>query len=48
VVNGERTRQAFSVAPMSVEHALVAALDEQDKHVAHSLFARRPGQRDGV
>jgi len=48
VVNGARTKQAFSVAPMSVEHALVAALDQQDYDVAHSLFTRRQGQRDGV
>jgi uncharacterized protein YbjT (DUF2867 family) len=48
VVNGARTKQAFSVAPMSVEHALVAALDQQDYDVAHSLFTRRQGRRDGV
>jgi uncharacterized protein YbjT (DUF2867 family) len=48
VVNGARTHQAFSVVPMGVERALVTALDEQDHDVAQSLFARRPGQRDGV
>jgi uncharacterized protein YbjT (DUF2867 family) len=48
VIDGARTQQAFSVVPMSVEHALVTALDEQDKDVTLSLFSRRPGQRDGV
>ncbi|HUZ40742.1 MAG TPA: DUF2867 domain-containing protein [Acidimicrobiales bacterium] len=48
VVNGARTKQAFSVVPMTVERALVAALDQQDEEVARSLFTRRPGQRDGV
>jgi uncharacterized protein YbjT (DUF2867 family) len=48
VVNGARTQQAFSVVPMSVERALVMALDEQDKDVARSLFGRVQGQRDGV
>ena len=48
VVNGARTHQAFSVVPMGVERARVTALDEQDHDVAQSLFARRPGQRDGV
>ena len=33
---------------MNVERALVTALDQQDEEVAHSLFTRRPGQRDGV
>lgn len=48
VVNGEPTQKAFSVVPMSVERALVTALDQQDREVAQSLFARRPGQSDGV
>ncbi|HEY5093373.1 MAG TPA: DUF2867 domain-containing protein [Acidimicrobiales bacterium] len=48
VVNEARTQQAFSVVPMSVERALVTALDQQDHDVADSLFTRRPGQRDGV
>ena len=48
VVHGERTQQAFSVVPMSVEGALVTALDEQDEEVARSLFQRSQGQRDGV
>ncbi len=48
VVNGARTQRAFSVVPMSVERALVTALDQQDHDVADSLFTRRPGQRDGV
>jgi uncharacterized protein YbjT (DUF2867 family) len=48
VVNGARTQQAFSVVPISVERALVAALDEQDSDMANSLFTRRSGQRDSV
>jgi len=48
VVHGERTQRAFSVTPMGVERALVAALDQQDDDVARTLFTRRRGQRDGV
>jgi uncharacterized protein YbjT (DUF2867 family) len=48
VVHGERTQRAFSVKPMGVERALVAALDQQDDDVARTLFTRRRGQRDGV
>jgi uncharacterized protein YbjT (DUF2867 family) len=48
VVNATRTQQAFSVVPMSVERALMAALDQQDHNVAKSLFTRLQGQRDGV
>ncbi len=48
VVNGTRTKQAFSVVPMGVERALIAALDQQDHDVAASLFTRVAGQRDGV
>ena len=48
VINGERTRQAFSVVPMGVERALVTALDEQDHEVSTSLLTRVAGQRDGV
>jgi hypothetical protein len=48
VVNGGRTRQAFSVAPMGVERALVTALGQQDHEVSTSLLTRVAGQRDGV
>ena len=48
VVDGARTAEAFSVAPMGVEQALVTALAQQDEDVATTMFARRPGQRDGV
>jgi uncharacterized protein YbjT (DUF2867 family) len=48
VLNGAPTQHAFSVVPMGVERALITALDDQDNDVAHTLFARGPGQRDGV
>jgi uncharacterized protein YbjT (DUF2867 family) len=48
VVNETQTQLAFSVVPMSVERALLMALDEQDKDVAQSLFTRSRGQSDGV
>ena len=48
VVDPEPTRRAFSVAPMGVEHALVAALEDQDEEVTRSLLTRRDGLIDGV
>ena len=48
VLNDAPTQHAFSVVPMGVERALVTALDDQENDVAQTLFARRPGQRDGV
>jgi hypothetical protein len=48
VVDPEPARRAFSVTPMGVERALVAALDDQDEEVTRSLFARRNGLADGV
>ena len=43
VVNGARTQQAFSVVPMSVERALISALDAQDSDVTNSLFCATRG-----
>ena len=48
VVDCEAAMRSFSVAPMGVEHALAAALDDQDEEVARSLFSRGNGLVDGV
>lgn len=48
VDDGEPTRTAFSVSPMSVEDALRAALEDQDAAVTASLFDRGAGLSDGV
>ena len=48
VVDPEPARQAFSVAPMGIDNALSAALDDQDEEVTRSLFARCNGLIDGV
>jgi uncharacterized protein YbjT (DUF2867 family) len=48
VVDPEPARQAFSVAPMGIDSALSAALDDQDKEVTRSLFERGDGLIDGV
>jgi len=48
VTNAEHTRRAFSVTPMGVESALIAALDDQAEEVTRTLFDRRGGLADGV
>jgi uncharacterized protein YbjT (DUF2867 family) len=48
VIDSEPAGRVFSVAPMGVEQALAAALDDQQEEVAHSLFGRRDGLVDGV
>jgi len=48
VVDADATRRAFSVEPMGVAQALVAALDEQDVAVSNSLLTRKEGSVDGV
>jgi uncharacterized protein YbjT (DUF2867 family) len=39
---------AFSVAPIGVEDALAAALDDQDEEVTRTLFDRQNGLSEGV
>jgi len=42
------TSRAFTVAPMGVEAALRAALDDQDEHLSRTLLERQGGLLDGV
>lgn len=48
VTDPDPTRRAFTVAPMGVEDALRAALDDQGEDVGRTLFDRRTGLLDGV
>jgi uncharacterized protein YbjT (DUF2867 family) len=48
VTDAEPTRRAFSVTPMGVEHALEAALKDQEEDVTRTLFDRPGGLANGV
>ncbi len=48
VVDPEPARRSFSVVPIGIDRALSAALSDQEKEVAHSLFERCNGLVDGI
>ena len=48
VTDPEPARAAFSVSPMTIEDALRAALDDQEREVTSSLLDREDGLADGI